>query len=461
MKTILHRINVLTVTLCALTMLTLPGMAAAADKKHSKEQATEQRLQDQEQRIEELEKRLRNVESTAMTGTAPAPEAAPTDEYKAETRETHKLLTGDDLVSEKFPGSWPMFGTDMRMKLGGYVKTDLLYDFDGTTDKYQFLMSTIPVEGTPEYANHGYTSFFAKETRFNMDVRRATPGAVPLSAFIEGDFWSTGNQFRLRHAYMTVGDFLIGQTWTTLSFLESLPFLIDFGAGDALFGGRAAQVRYTKKVSDQWKVAAAVESLDYLGIENPNNLGGAASAQFPQLALRADYKWPTGLLLLGASVAQLRWDGGATGPTAEALQIDGVVAGRQFIGTDNYVTWNVSYGVGSGENIMAFTGSDANAVLNADGTLDTMPAFAFVLGFWHKWNEELSSNISYAYGWLDTPDSRAPLALKDGGIGHVNLIWRPVKQFSTGIEFMWGAERTQNDSLGRATRIQTMAKYEF
>jgi hypothetical protein len=376
-------------------------------------------------------------------------------------RETTNNLTGNDLVADDFLGSWPMFGSDFRMKVGGYVKIDMLYDIDGTTDKTQFLMSTIPVEGSPEYSNNGYFYFMAKETRFNIDVRRITSKGLPLRLFVEGDFWASGNQFRLRHAYVVAGDFLVGQTWTTLSFLESLPFLIDFGAGDALFGGRAPQIRYQKKVSDAWKLYAGIEMLSFVGIENPNNFGGEESVEFPLLAFRADYKWKTGLLLLGTSAAQLYWDGGATGPDARALQYDFIVGGRQYIGKNNYATWNVSYGVGSGENIMAFEGSDANAVLNEDGELVAMPAFAFVLGFVHKWNEKFSSNLSYAYGWLDTPASRSPEALKKGGIGHVNLIYSPVKKFSTGIEYMWGAQRTTDDSFGKAGRIQAMVKFDF
>ncbi len=463
--------------LCLATLLSCPVLAAAEDPPPqadpAKDPTTEERLQQQEQRIKELEQRLEELESAAMSGkavTPPAPAEAEKDkpeaeaeppESTAEVRETHELLTGNDLVSAEFPGSWPMFGTDMRMKVGGYLKSDFVYDVDGTTDKYEFLMSTIPVEGTPEHENSGYVSFFSKESRINVDVRRVTPGSVPLRAFVEGDFFSSGNQFRLRHAYMTAGDFIIGQTWTTLSFLEALPFIIDFGAGDALFGGRTTQIRYQKRVNDQWKVAAGLENLDFMGIENSHNLPGKASAQLPLLAVRAEYKWSTGILLLGSSVAQLRWDGGADGPTADAIQLDAVVAGRQFLGEDNYVTLNVSYGKGSGENIMAFAGSDANAVLTEDGRLETMPAFAIVTGYWHRWNPVLSSNFSYAYGWLDTPESRDPLKLKRGGIGHLNLIWKPRKQFSAGVEFMWGAQRTTNDALGEARRVQMMAKYDF
>ncbi|TDQ19305.1 hypothetical protein DFQ04_1126 [Algoriphagus boseongensis] len=375
-------------------------------------------------------------------------------------REASPLLTGYDLVNDAFPGSWPMFGTNLRMKVGGYFKADFIGDLDGTLDKTQFLMSTIPVEGTPEFGNNGYIHFMSQETRFNIDVRR-TDGKVPLKLFIEGDFFSSTNQFRLRHAYLVAGDFIIGQTWTTLSFLESLPFMIDFAAGDALFGGRTTQIRYQKTINSNLKISAALEMLPFLGIENPDQLPGKATLQAPLFAIRSDYSWQTGLLLMGTSIAQLHWDGGDSGPSDSDVQFDVIVAGRQYLGKNNYFTWNVTYGNGSGENIMAFAGSNANAVLRSDGKLETMPAFAFVGGYMHKWSEKLSSNLAYAYGWLDPPPSRDPYSLKKGGVGHVNLIWHPITHLSSGIEYMWGAQRTTNDALGKAGRIQAMVKFDF
>ena len=88
-----------------------------------------------------------------------------------------------------------MFGTDTRMKIGGYIKADFVADFDGTLDPRQFLMRTIPVEGTPEYGGDPYVDFFANDTRFNLDIRRIIPGAVPLRGFIEGDFFTPTTSF--------------------------------------------------------------------------------------------------------------------------------------------------------------------------------------------------------------------------------------------------------------------------
>ena len=435
------------------------------------------RMAQQEQRIQELENRLEELEAEEMRG---GPDAVPQggDSPSAEdsgatanrlegitgdVRETHQLFTGGELASDEFPASWPMFGTDMRMKIGGYIKTDFVADFDGTLDPTQFLMRTIPVEGTPEFGADSYVDFFARETRFNLDIRRIIPGSVPLRGFIEGDFFSAGNQFRLRHAYITAGNFIAGQTWTTLSFLEAMPFMIDFAAGDALFGGRAAQLRYQYSANDSWKVSVALEELQFLGIQNANNLPGKATTQLPLLAIRADYRYSNGVVFMGTSIGQLHWDGGPSGPSDSAVQLAAVVAGRQNLTERAYATWHLSFSEGAGENIMSFAGTAANAVLEADGSLETFPAFSTLIGFGYDWTPSLSSNVSYAYGWLDTPETRDPLALKRGGIGHVNLIWKPggMKHFSTGAEFMWGKTRVQNDASGTATRLQLMAKFEF
>jgi hypothetical protein len=349
----------------------------------------------------------------------------------------------------------------MRMKIGGYIKTDFVADFDGTLDPTQFLMRTIPVEGTPEFGGDAYVDFFAKETRFNLDIRRIVPGSPPLRGFIEGDFFSSGSNFRLRHAYITAGNFIAGQTWTTLSFLEAMPYMIDFAAGDALFGGRAAQLRYQRQVNERWKLSVGLEELQFLGIQNANNLPGKATTQWPLVAVRADYRYDRGVLFMGASVGQLHWDGGSSGPSDSAMQVAVVVAGRQNLTERAYATWHMSYSEGAGENIMSFAGTGANAVLAANGNLETFPAFSTLLGFGYHWTSTWSSNLSWAYGWLDTPDTRDPLALERGGIGHVNLIWKPATQFSTGIEFMWGETRAQNGAAGDATRLQLMAKFEF
>ncbi|KXX67628.1 DcaP family trimeric outer membrane transporter [Flammeovirga sp. SJP92] len=374
-----------------------------------------------------------------------------------------KNKDGIALEDSTFIGSWPMFGKgNVRMKIGGYMKNDFVYDVNGTRDKTQFLMSTIPVQGEADYGSTGYVSFFSKETRINLDVRSKVNN-TPVQMFFEGDFFSSvGNQFRIRHAYIKVGGFTFGQTWTNLTFLETLPFIIDFAAGDALFGGRSNQIRYETNINKNWLFGASIEYLENMGIENPNTLNGVAQAQLPLVSMKFIYSKNNTKLFFGASAAQLHWTGGPEGKNASTPQLDVIFGGRRQIDKKNSVSFNVNYGVGSGENILAFIGSNANAVLTQDGELVAMKSFSALVGYTHHWNEKWSSNFSYAYGWLmDIPNSRDPFALKAGGISHVNLVWQPLKYFSTGIEYMRGAQRTANSSFGVANRVQFMTKFDF
>ena len=359
------------------------------------------------------------------------------------------------------PGFWELPGTNLHMKLGGYVKADIIYDVDGTRDPDQFLMSTIPVEGDPDYRSGGYLHFMAKETRFNFDVRRVAGDGIPLRLFFEGDFFTAGNQFRLRHAYVESGEFLIGQNWTTLSTLSILPFFIDFAAGDALFGGRSAQVRWTRQVNEGWKLAVGLEELVFKGIDNPDGLPGQARLGLPLVAVRVDYSWETGTLILGSSAAELRWTGSGVAGNATALQLAGVAAVQQRLSSRTTLMAHVSGGVGAGENVIAFAGSRANAVLLADGTLETMPVLAFITGVTREWNDQLSSILSVAYGWLDAPPSREPNALMNGGVAHANLVWRPIPELATGLEYIWGGQRATSEAFGRASRFQAMTAFYF
>jgi hypothetical protein len=456
-------------------MLCVAAMAQAEDAQ-SVVQDTDERLIEQEQRIRKLEERIQQLEASAMSGAAEesAQTAAwePSDEILPDGQlegingglfDSHLLLTRDELESEEFPASWPMFGTNTRMKIGGYIKADFVADFDGTLEPKQFLMRTIPVEGTPEFGGDPYVAFFANETRINFDIRRIIPGAMPLRGFIEGDFFSADNQFRLRHAYINAGNFIVGQTWTTLSFLEAIPIMIDFAAGDALFGGRATQVRYQQQVSDRWKVSVAAEELQFIGIQNANDLPGRPTTQFPLFAVRADYRYEGGIVSFGSSIGQLHWDGAADGPSASAVQLAFLIGGRQNLGDRAFATYHMSYTDGGGENIMAFANTEANAVLDANGNLTTIASFAAVFGFGYNWTDTLVSQASYAYGILDTPPSRAPLALQQGGVGHLNIVWTPGNNgyFSTGAEIMYGKTEVQNGATGDATRFQMMAKFIF
>jgi hypothetical protein len=435
------------------------------------------RLEEQMKRLDELEARLDAAlaeEETALEA-APATEGEQVaagsedivperlDKEPNQTKDSHEVLTGDELMADDFPGSWPMFGTNYRMKFGGYFKLDALYDLDGTGDRYQFLVAQIPVEGSPEAAASGYFNMFVRDTRINFDIRSSGQDGVPQQFFLEMDFFDTSSYSpRLRHAYIVYGNLLVGQTWTTIAEMASLPFTIDFGGGDALFGNRTPQVRWQQDLNSTWSWAVGLEQLQTSGIYNPHDLGGSASPQLPVLAGRLTHQRSNGIRTLAALLQQLHWDGEGVGPDATAVGWALIFAGRQNLGSSaNFFTWNLAYGDGTPDTIMALTGSDANANLTLDGRLVTRQGYSVALGLGRAWSDTLASNLALAWTDLENIGEREADAIKSGGVGHLNLIWAPREKFSTGIELMWGMRENADGDDGDATRIQTMVKYAF
>lgn len=54
----------------------------------------------------------------------------------------------------------------------------------------------------------------ARQTCLSFDTRWLAD-EKPLCLFVEGDFFESGNDYRLRHANGEFGSLLVGQTWTT------------------------------------------------------------------------------------------------------------------------------------------------------------------------------------------------------------------------------------------------------
>lgn len=382
--------------------------------------------------------------------------------YEDAGKDTHKVLTGDDLIASDYPGSWPLFGTDYRMKIGGYVRMDALEDFDGTGDKYQFLISEIAVDGSPEAERSSYFNMFVRETRFNFDIRKNKAGEPAQQVFIEMDFFDESSTSpRLRHAYFVYGHLVAGQTWSTLVELRSLADTLNFAYGNILYSGRPVQVRWQTPVKDNWSWAAAIEMPSTGGIDNPNALGGRASPNAPALVGRMTYEDPSRVVMLGGAVGQLRWDGEGTGPDATATAWALVVAGRQYLGEKDYLTWNLSYGDGTAENITALAGSNANATLTTNGELETSEAANIALGFAHKFTPKLTTNLAFAWTGIEQSDLRAADSIRRGRVSHVNLIWSVSNALSTGVEYMWGYRENVDGAQGDASRLQAMVKYSF
>lgn len=89
------------------------------------------------------------------------------------------------------------------------------------------------------------------------------------SGILEGEFFGATeggiNEFRLRHAYIMLDwektQLGVGQYWHPFVVTDALPNMVNYGTGAPVYGlNRNPQVRLTHRLTDQFKVIAAVHS---------------------------------------------------------------------------------------------------------------------------------------------------------------------------------------------------------
>ncbi len=174
------------------------------------------------------------------------------------------------------------------MKISGYVKVDLIYDYDPIDSKDTFDTTTIPPAAPPRTNSR----FHARQSRLNFDARWPTEWG-PVRVFVEGDFFSDRDRYRLRHAYAELAELIIGQTWTTFTDPKSLPNTLDFEGAISGISRRQAQVRWTQPILfEGLSLAVSVEDPRII-IEVPEGLEGEPRTPTPdavaRLRLRQDF----------------------------------------------------------------------------------------------------------------------------------------------------------------------------
>lgn len=356
-----------------------------------------------------------------------------------------RLAVGLDLYSAPdFENGLIVYGKNIAMKIGGYVKADFIYDFDPIDCMDQFDTTSIPL-GAPPRTN---SRFLAKETRLSFDTRWSSEGR-PIRIFVEGDFYGDGDSFRLRHAYGEVGSLLVGQTWTTFTDVAAAPATLDFEGSVSNVNRRQAQARWTQPLlGDDLTLALAIEDTQF-NIETPVGVTGDPRSPSPDfvghLRLKTD--------LLRFQAAGLYRVVGFQPTGAEVLTRD--AWGFNFAGSILLTERSKVYSqIVFGEGIGSYRGLP-DAAPTAVDQADLLPLFGWMVGYTQDWNDDLSSNLTYAENSLDNTAFQDPDDVRRTTYLAANLIWSPLERVKVGIEYLYGTRENVDRASAPAHRIQT------
>jgi hypothetical protein len=355
-----------------------------------------------------------------------------------------------DVPVEVPPGWWEIPKTTTRVKIGGYVKFDLIHDFDPIGSPDYFDVSTIPTDGSKGETTHMH----AKETRLFLDFR--SPSKVgEIRAYVEGDFYGTSGAFRLRHAFVEInnGKWLAGQWWSNFMDETVIPPTLDFEKPAAYAFARHAMFRWKQPLSTDAYVAIAVEEPNTRA-QTPAEPGKFENP-FPDLTARYRITKKWGHVQLSGFAAQLRYrftDGGSD----KVSLFGGNLSGQfNFLKKDKFI-YQVVYGPGVGR----FRGG-LSAGLDADGALTPITDVGATAGLQHFWNDSFSSLIVYNQGSNDTTEGQPLTDVSTINYMAINLVWHFVDNAFVGIEYLRGTREDISQEDGTANRLQFSIKYSF
>jgi hypothetical protein len=340
---------------------------------------------------------------------------------------------------------------EFKWKFGGYIKVDAIHDFDEIGSADSFDPRTIPTGDTGLEGDN--TRFHARQTRFNVDVTGPT-SAGDFRAFVEGDFFSDQNGFRLRHAYGTIDHFLGGQTWSTFMDEDAMPETLDFESPIAFPLIRQAQIRYTEKYESGNYWAVSLEDPASTLIP-PAGVDGSTQEPLPDLNARFRWKNSRGHVQLGAFTGMASFDPVDGSPDDEWLWGFNLSTKLATTGEDSAIA-QVTYGDGVGRYRGGIT-----AAPDGDGNMEAVETWGWLLSYEHHWSPKYRSTLSYAWADANLPGGAPADTTQKLDYLALNLIWQFCDRAWTGIEYLYGSNETFDEADGNASRVQISLRFDI
>ncbi len=392
---------------------------------------------------------------------------------KAQARQvtTETVPIKDVVTAGAVPSSWTIPGTDTSMRISGFVRAHMIYDLSPRPTSSGGDVASVHraiLENTPEYQNRGDTRLSGKDARFAIETFSPTDYGN-MRTFIQGDFkgdpdnkgsrgTTSRTAFNLRHAYGEIGNFLIGQTYST--FLNNTVFgdKVDPTGPTGRTMIRQGQIRYTHRFDDEREWAFAVENphADFVNADDENMHDG-----YPDLAMHYRHETDDWMYHFGAMVRRMGINEGIPGGAKDNITAWGLTTSGRYWFPDHRdrLTWYINLGDGIGRYLEG--GRDQGASITPEGKLDSQFGYGGFVTYKHMWTDTISSNIDFGMGFYNlNPDEDAEANRKLFS-SHMNIIWMPMEQLEFGLEYIWGYRVVHDGRTGDINRLMVNSIFNF
>jgi hypothetical protein len=362
-------------------------------------------------------------------------------------------------LDPRYPGYFRLPGTLTLMRIGGYFKTDFIYDLKPPGNTDSFIPATFPI---PSISSVNNTTVSVRPTRMNFDF------LIPVSSksvrfFLEFDFFGTNSTTpRLRHAYAQVANLLVGQTFSNFMDPDSGPDTLDFQGPNSQVSIRNPQFRYTVPVADKSSLSFSVEKASSDVSFTTPQFNSLPNSPTPDGAIKFRHDFPAGHVQLSTvlrSPSAYLPDGKAGSVFGWGIDLTGAVTP---FGRDTFV-YQGAYGAGYERYVNDTSGLGIDAALEnaANPHLAAIPLTAAYGAYQHYWIKRLRSSLVYGFAQAQNTDLEPASAYHQSNYSAANIIWNPFGSLNVGTEVLYGWLVEKNKATADDTRFMFSAKYNF
>ncbi len=467
-------------------------------------QAADADLQSLQQQINQLQQQLKDMQAKQAAAPVAATPAAV---------ETPTASPYDVLMPNPARGAFVIPGTHTTLHVGGFIDLSSTYDTGSSIGPAGYIQggfnapnvrsntnnlgasgtnagsngvtygtSKIALPGTPAAKAVGR---FQMDPRFSrIDFETDTPSEFgDIGTLVEMDFDGDGltaNQKltysvspRVRRAFVTVGNLLIGQTfqltydpYTNVGSIDNNSYMGQES------GNRWPQIQY------RWNIDAAQKHQAYVSVEAPyNDVVGVGNSDFlaggdmtyqwgavshvPDINAKYVENGSWGRFFVAGTLRQISVNSnglsgtaagivpaGDSNPVHDSIWTGGVNGGakvytnlgdRRNAGIVNGF-WGPGYGRSDQYNPVS------SAVINQQGKLETQNRYGFDVAYQHWFNDHWQANMIYGLEHVNNKTGLQNTAglFKEGQQTELNVFWMPTSYLNFGLAWIWMHEAAVN-----------------
>ncbi|KAB1858121.1 hypothetical protein F4W09_05140 [Acinetobacter tandoii] len=348
----------------------------------------------------------------------------------------------------------------------GNVRADATYQIDGGPSRAHPYnqINKAALDGAPGNSDLFKSTLAA--TRLGFDFKTPTQ-AGDVAGKVEVDFLGSNDTLRIRHAYLTYANWLIGQTWSNFAVPDYMPETID---ALGYVGGavkRTPQVRYTSTFSPETNLIFALEDSKYSD-NSGTTLGSDPDNQMriPALTARLNHKFANNAGIISARTMV------ADKQTSDDEKVAwGVGLGTKYNVTPS-TTLKADYYHVKGDSSFVSWSNPGYSIEKPGGNIQQSEFDSITVGITQQFNPKWRGTLGYGYMTHDKDldyinASANPAALnKDLWQAWANVFYSPIKPVSLGLEYTYGERETFStptltSKTGEENRVNVVALYNF